>query len=222
MTFEVGDKVWLSAKHIQTARPSKKLGYKRLNPSKITKVIIRNAYRLELPYSMKVPRLCTGWIRRSVAMSTAAYGIEAIWKGQTWLLNEFNRLTVAIGRYVAGTFNTAKGEDATTAADIPPAKPVLDRRSECLLASALAAPEGTPKRHLLPPRATDDSSRHRIPRLFSEASDNNRLVKEGRQVETSSPSVRLKTPWTIPKDGVDLYGWIFRRSRLTWLVHYEG
>jgi hypothetical protein len=28
MMFEVGDKVWLSAKHIQTARPSKKLDYK--------------------------------------------------------------------------------------------------------------------------------------------------------------------------------------------------
>jgi hypothetical protein len=54
MTFEVGDKVWLSAKHIQTARPLKKLDYKRLGPFKVTKVINRNAYRLELPYSMKV------------------------------------------------------------------------------------------------------------------------------------------------------------------------
>jgi hypothetical protein len=54
MVFEVGDKVWLSAKHIQTARPSKKLDYKRLGPFKITKVINRNAYRLELPNSMKV------------------------------------------------------------------------------------------------------------------------------------------------------------------------
>jgi hypothetical protein len=54
MVFEVGDKVWLSAKHIQTARPSKKLDYKRLDPFKITKVINRNAYRLELPNSMKV------------------------------------------------------------------------------------------------------------------------------------------------------------------------
>jgi hypothetical protein len=54
ITFEVGDKVWLSAKHIQTARPSKKLDYKRLSPFKVTKVINRNAYRLELPYSMKV------------------------------------------------------------------------------------------------------------------------------------------------------------------------
>jgi hypothetical protein len=54
MTFEVGDKVWLSAKHIQTARPLKKLDYKRLGPFKVTKVINRTAYRLELPFWMKV------------------------------------------------------------------------------------------------------------------------------------------------------------------------
>jgi hypothetical protein len=54
MTFEVGNKVWLSAKHIQTARQLKKLNYKRLGPFIVTKVINRNAYRLELPYSMKV------------------------------------------------------------------------------------------------------------------------------------------------------------------------
>jgi hypothetical protein len=54
MVFEVGNKVWLSAKHIQTARPSKKLDYERLGPFKITKVINRNAYRLELPNSMKI------------------------------------------------------------------------------------------------------------------------------------------------------------------------
>jgi hypothetical protein len=54
MVFEVEGKVWLSAKHIQTARPSKKLDYKRLGLFKITKVINRNTYRLELPNSMKV------------------------------------------------------------------------------------------------------------------------------------------------------------------------
>jgi hypothetical protein len=54
MVFEVGDKVWLCAKHIPTARPSKKLEYKRLGLFKVTKVINRNAYCLELPYSMKV------------------------------------------------------------------------------------------------------------------------------------------------------------------------
>ena len=27
----------------------------------------------------------------AVAMSTAAFGVEAIWEGQTWLLDGFNR-----------------------------------------------------------------------------------------------------------------------------------
>jgi hypothetical protein len=71
-----------------------------------------------------------GW---AVAMSTAAYGIEAIWKGQPWLLEGFNRLTTAIGRSVSGSFSTTKGEDAVRAVDTPPAKPALDRRRERLL-----------------------------------------------------------------------------------------
>jgi hypothetical protein len=87
-----------------------------------------------------------------------------------WLLDGFHRLNVAIGRAVAGTFSTAKGEDAIRAAGIPPTRPELDRRRERLLAAALSAPEGTPKRLLLPPGAMDDSSRHRISRRFQEAS----------------------------------------------------
>jgi hypothetical protein len=66
-----------------------------------------------------------GW---AVAMSTAAYGIEAIWEGQEWLLEGFYKLSVAIGRSVAGTFGMAKGEDAMRAADTPPTRPALDRR----------------------------------------------------------------------------------------------
>jgi hypothetical protein len=48
-----------------------------------------------------------GWL---VAMSAAAYGIEAIWEGQARLFDGFHRLNVAIGRAVAGTFSTSKGE----------------------------------------------------------------------------------------------------------------
>jgi hypothetical protein len=68
-----------------------------------------------------------GW---AIAMSTAAYGIEAIWEGQAWLLEGFDKLTTAIGRTVAATFGTTKGEDAVRAADTPPAGPALDRRRE--------------------------------------------------------------------------------------------
>jgi hypothetical protein len=56
-----------------------------------------------------VPRKLARKIAWSVAMSTAAYGIEAIWEGQQWLLDGFHKLTVAIARTVAGTFGTTKG-----------------------------------------------------------------------------------------------------------------
>jgi ribonuclease HI len=84
------------------------------------------------------------------------------------------------------------------AADTPPTRPALDRRRELLLAAALSAPDGTPKKLLLPPKATDDSSRYRIPRWFAEASGNgrDRLIKEGRAVKISTPRARLKTSWT--------------------------
>jgi hypothetical protein len=64
-------------------------------------------------------------------MSTATYGVEAIWEGQKWLLDGFYRLTVAIGRTVAGTFSTA----------------------------------------------------NRIPKWFSAASDQGRLVRDGQRIE---------------------------------------
>jgi hypothetical protein len=66
-----------------------------------------------------IPRKLARKVAWAVAMSTVAYGVEAIWEGQKWLLEDFYRLTVAIGRTVAGTFSTAKGEDAIRAADTP-------------------------------------------------------------------------------------------------------
>jgi hypothetical protein len=67
----------------------------------------------------RVPRKLARKIAWEVSMSTAAYGIEAIWEGQTWLLDGFNKLSAATGRAVAGTFSTAKAEDAVRAADAP-------------------------------------------------------------------------------------------------------
>jgi ribonuclease HI len=44
----------------------------------------------------------------------------------------------------------------------PPTKPALDRRRERLLTAAMAAPNHSPKRSLLPSHPEDDSSRHGI------------------------------------------------------------
>jgi hypothetical protein len=54
MTFNVGDQVWLSTKHIKTSRLSKKLDYKRIGPYTVSKVVNKNAYRLELPPTMRI------------------------------------------------------------------------------------------------------------------------------------------------------------------------
>ena len=52
--FEVGEKVWLSAKNIKTTRSSKKLDYKRIGPYRILKKINKNAYKLDLPATMRI------------------------------------------------------------------------------------------------------------------------------------------------------------------------
>jgi hypothetical protein len=52
--FSVGDKVWLSAANIKTQRPSKKLDWKRIGPYSVTERIGTQAYRLQLPQSMKI------------------------------------------------------------------------------------------------------------------------------------------------------------------------
>jgi hypothetical protein len=54
ISFEVGDQVWLSTKNIKTARISKKLDYKRIGPYTVSKVINRNAYKLDLPSTLRI------------------------------------------------------------------------------------------------------------------------------------------------------------------------
>jgi hypothetical protein len=113
--------------------------------------------------------------------------VEALSEGQKWLVDEFHRLTVAIGRTVGSIFGTTKGEDAIRATDTPPAKPRLNRRRERLLISVMTAPVGTPKKALLPTHPEDDSGRHGIPRWFTEASNSEQLVKEGENVKKNFP-----------------------------------
>jgi len=53
MTFAVGDKEWLSTRNLKTSRPSKKLDYKRTGPYKVSKIINKNAFKLDLPNTMR-------------------------------------------------------------------------------------------------------------------------------------------------------------------------
>ncbi len=46
--------MWLSAKNIRTTRPCKKLDYKRHGPFKILQAVGKQAYRLDLPKTMRI------------------------------------------------------------------------------------------------------------------------------------------------------------------------
>jgi hypothetical protein len=52
--YKVGDKVWLDGKDLRTDRPAVKLSDKRYGPFTVSKVISPNAYKLQLPPSMKI------------------------------------------------------------------------------------------------------------------------------------------------------------------------
>jgi len=80
-----------------------------------------------------------------------------------YMVTHPHKVVTHIYTYYVENFSTAKGDDAVRAVDIPPTCPMLDRRRERLLAAVLAAPEGTPKKALLPAPPKDDSSRRRIP-----------------------------------------------------------
>jgi hypothetical protein len=56
----------------------------------------------------------------SISIATAAYGIEAIWEGQLWIVQSFYKLTARTGKDVAGTFASAMGVDIIREAAIPP------------------------------------------------------------------------------------------------------
>ena len=51
--YQVGDKVWLLSQNIHTERPNKKLDWKRFGPYPIIERIGTQAYKLQIPPSMK-------------------------------------------------------------------------------------------------------------------------------------------------------------------------
>jgi hypothetical protein len=53
VVFKIGDDVWHSTRHFRTARESKKLDYQRTEPYTVIKVINKNDYKLDLPYTIR-------------------------------------------------------------------------------------------------------------------------------------------------------------------------
>ena len=71
-----------------------------------------------------IPRKLVGKVAWAVAMSTAAYGIEALWEGQKWLLDGFGGLTRAAGRAVADPSAPRKAKmQSAQAISLPPDPP---------------------------------------------------------------------------------------------------
>ncbi|CAO1614203.1 unnamed protein product [Parajaminaea phylloscopi] len=52
--WNVGDRVWLSAKNLRTRRPTKKLDHQFVGPFPIEEKVSTHAYRLKLPSSMRI------------------------------------------------------------------------------------------------------------------------------------------------------------------------
>jgi hypothetical protein len=52
--FQIGDKVWLDSRNLQTNRPAQKLDYKRVGPFTIVEKVGTRSFRLQLPKSMKI------------------------------------------------------------------------------------------------------------------------------------------------------------------------
>jgi hypothetical protein len=47
-----------------------------------------------------------------MSLAMAAYGIEAIWKGQPWIRQSFHKLTAQIAKDVSRRFSSKMGIDA--------------------------------------------------------------------------------------------------------------
>jgi hypothetical protein len=71
-TFQVGDQVLLRSKNIKTWRASKKLDYRYLGPYTITEKINDNAFRLQLPRSLRTNDVFSVQLLKTVNNDTVA------------------------------------------------------------------------------------------------------------------------------------------------------
>jgi hypothetical protein len=68
----------------------------------------------------------------STTMATATYGLDVIYEGQQWIVDQIHTVAVQIARDTAGFKATTVGCDAIRSADIPPTRAILDRCTERL------------------------------------------------------------------------------------------
>jgi hypothetical protein len=65
----------------------------------------------------------------STTMATATYGMEVMYEGQQWIVDQIQKVNVKIAKDIAGLKATTAGCDAIRSADILPTQAMLDRRT---------------------------------------------------------------------------------------------
>jgi hypothetical protein len=63
----------------------------------------------------------------STSMATATYGIEVIYEGQQWIVDQNQKVNVKIPKDIAGLKSTTVDCDAIRCADTLPTQVMLDR-----------------------------------------------------------------------------------------------
>jgi hypothetical protein len=66
----------------------------------------------------------------STTMASVTYGIEIIYEGQQWIIDQIQKVNVKIVKDVAGLKVTTAGCDAIRSAYVPLTRAMLDRRAE--------------------------------------------------------------------------------------------
>jgi ribonuclease HI len=130
----------------------------------------------------------------STSMATATYGLDVIYEGQQWIVDQIQKVAVRIAKDVAGLKATTAGCDAIRSADIPPTRAMLDRRTERHFMRMLT--QNNQNSDLVPDEADGMVDGEDIPSLDSwteRAADD--LWVLGDEVERSVPVDLEFAPW---------------------------
>jgi hypothetical protein len=98
-------------------------------------------------------------------MATATYGLDVIYEGQQWIVDQIQKVAIRIAKYVAGLKATTAGCHAIRSSDIPPTRTMLDWRTERHFVRILT--QNNPNSDLVPDEADRMVDEGDIPSLDS-------------------------------------------------------
>jgi hypothetical protein len=131
----------------------------------------------------------------STSMSPGAYGIEAIWEGQPWIVKEFHRLTARIGKDVAGTLRSTKKDDAIREAG----RAALDQRTDRHFIRLVSNSVQHPCQSYIEGWDQLDDEPDTMDSWLRRSSEG--LWSRGQKVEHTTPVPILYTPWIDKSSG---------------------